>query len=373
MRITSVRDDESGAALTTMNRDNPGKLERRVVQAAEEALAELSFVTAIDVLIGLGWLTPSAVDRWRQGRVDYLERTVQVDLSKISAATEAFRRWATDRGLVPSETAYIARTRDRRPLQFSASGDPAIEHSYRTHWMSPSLSEAKQTRLVERESRPPDLVVISPKGTFSCTSCGGGGNLLVMEGPGPLCLVCADMDHLVFLPSGDAAVTRRAKKASGLAAVVVRFSSARRRYERQGILVEEAALERAEQECLADEDARARRRERDEERRAGQDEEFERELAGAIRALYPGCPDERAAAIARHAAVRGSGRIGRSAAGQSLDPEAVALAVAASVRHHDTAYDSLLMSGIPRAEARGQIRAKIEAVLAEWQATTSAS
>src|ERR671910_524713 len=67
-----------------------------------------------------------------------------------------------------------------------------------------------------------------------------------------LCLACADLDHLVFLPAGDAALTRRAKRASRLSAVVVRFSRARKRYERQGILAEEEALERAEAECLAD-------------------------------------------------------------------------------------------------------------------------
>ena len=53
---------------------------------------------------------------------------------------------------------------------------------------------------------------------------------------------CAHMDHLVFLPRGDAGLTRRAKQASALSAVVVRWSPARKRYERQGILVEEAAL-----------------------------------------------------------------------------------------------------------------------------------
>jgi hypothetical protein len=83
-----------------------------------------------------------------------------------------------------------------------------------------------------------------------------------MEGPGPLCLACAEMDHLVFLATGDAALTRRAKAASTLSAVVVRFSRARKRYERQGILVEEDALAAAEQQCLADQEARSRRRER---------------------------------------------------------------------------------------------------------------
>jgi hypothetical protein len=60
-----------------------------------------------------------------------------------------------------------------------------------------------------------------------------------------------------------------------LSAVVVRWSRSRMRYERSGILVEEPALEQAEQECLADEDARMRRRERDRERRADEDVELQ--------------------------------------------------------------------------------------------------
>src|SRR5689334_57258 len=69
---------------------------------------------------------------------------------------------------------------------------------------------------------------------------------------GALCLACADLDHLAFLPSGDAAITRRARRFSALSAVVLKWSRARKRYERQGLLVESAALERAEAECLAD-------------------------------------------------------------------------------------------------------------------------
>ena len=48
---------------------------------------------------------------------------------------------------------------------------------------------------------------------------------------------------------------------------------------------------------------------------------------------------------ARRAGTRGSGRVGCSAAGRALDPGAVTLVVAASVRHEDTNYDELLMSG----------------------------
>jgi hypothetical protein len=107
------------------------------------------------------------------------------------------------------------------------------------------------------------MVVIEPLNPWTCTGCGGPGSLLFMEGAEPLCMGCADLDHPVFLPAGDAALSRRARKASRLAAVVDRFSRSRKRYERQGILVEEGALEQAEAQCLADEEARARRRERD--------------------------------------------------------------------------------------------------------------
>ncbi len=137
-------------------------LEQRVERAAEAALAQQRYVSAIDVLLGLGWLAPPHLDAWRQGRVQCLERVVQASLPRQSTAMRVFRRWAQRRGLVSSETGYVARTRDRRPLRFSVSGAPEIERAYRTHWVSPELSAAKRDRLAERQDRPPELVVISP-------------------------------------------------------------------------------------------------------------------------------------------------------------------------------------------------------------------
>ena len=341
-------------------------LNGRVTQVAESSLSEQRYVAATDVLVGLGWLTPSHIDRWRQGRIESLESVVPVDPSKVAAALAAFGSWAQSRQLNPSETDYVASTRDCRRLRFSVSGDEAIERTYRTHWVSPDLSQSE----VERQSRPPDLLVISPIKEWTCTSCGGTGDLLVMEDPGPLCLYCADLGHLVFLPSGDAALTRRAKRASRLSAVVVRWSRSRKRYERQGILADAEAIEHAEQECLSDAEVRARRRERDEARRVDDDVQFQAGFATAIRVQFPGCPVGRAEAIAHHAATRGSGRVGRSAPGQALDPDAVRLAVAASVRHVDTDYDDLLMSGVDRESARLQVHDRVEDVLSGWRAIT---
>ena len=116
--------------------------------------------------------------------------------------------------------------------------------------------------------------------------------------------------------------------------------------------MEEAALEQAEAQCLADKDARSRPRARPAApRRPGCGV---RGAASGGAVVPPACPAGRAAAIARHAAVRGSGRVGRSAAGRALNG-AVTLAVVASVRHQDTDLDELLRSAcLP--VAREQVR-----------------
>ena len=189
----------------------------------------------------------------------------------------------------------------------------------------------------------------------------------VERGEGALCLACADLDHLVFLPSGDAAVTRSARKHSTLSAVVLKWSKARKRYERQGLLVEEPALRQAEVECLADEDARAQRRTREAERRAVLDLTYLERFAEAVRQLYPKCPPEIAKSIAEHACARYSGRVGRSAAAKVLDEQAVRLAVVAHVRHVETRYDRLLMSGWDRVDARASVEDTVQSVLAKWQ------
>ena len=140
----------------------------------------------------------------------------------------------------------------------------------------------------------PDLKVFITTQASTCDECGqelGRHAWITLDqDKGALCLACADLDHLVFLPAGDAALTRRARKHSTLSAVVLKWSRARKRYERQGLLVEEAALAQAEQECLADSKARARRQEREAARRAELDRHYVEQFAGQVRELFSGCP-----------------------------------------------------------------------------------
>ena len=87
-----------------------------------------------------------------------------------------------------------------------------------------------------------------------------------------------------------------------LSAVVLKFSKARGRYERQGLLVEEKALDKAEAECLADAEARARRADRQRERSAELDRNYVEEFPKRVRELFPGCPAKREVQIAEQAA-----------------------------------------------------------------------
>jgi hypothetical protein len=224
----------------------------RVVRAAEAALAAQGYVSPLDVLAGVGWLDLGAVERWRRGQVDCIEGAMQTGLPRILEALTLFQSWAAERGLSPNQADYVARTPQRQALRFSRSGDPAIEARYRTHWVSPKLPQKKRERLIEQASRAPELVVVEPlKGDWTCHRCGGSGDFLMMEDPGPVCLRCMGLDDLEFLPAGDALLSRRVKAKSTRFAVVVRFSRSRRRYERQGLLVEPQVLSDVQRELEA--------------------------------------------------------------------------------------------------------------------------
>jgi hypothetical protein len=220
-------------------------------------------------------------------------------------------------------------------------------------------------------STDPIKVFITTRESSTCGECGEelarGDWITLEEKKGALCLTCADLDHLFFLPTGDAALTRRARKHSSLSAVVLKFSRARRRYERQGLLVEETALQQAETECLADSEVRARRAEREQIRREDLDHQYIQAFANRVKELFPSIPTGREKQIAEHACRKYSGRVGRSAAAKDLDEAAVRLAVVAHIRHRETDYDDLLGQGLPRHEARSDVRDRVDQISENWK------
>jgi hypothetical protein len=347
--------------------------QERVERSAEAALKRNGRVGPLELFQEMGLLQSCHFEGWRKGNEHYrvLQPWIQAGPEKFQKTLRHFQDWVKMRGLRPIEAAHTRRGPGGiEPLRVTENGDPEWEKFYCTYYTFADLPEKQATRLAAKLNRPPELVVFEKVGDEgNCSECGAElakGNLLLMEKSKPLCLSCADLDQLVFLPAGDMALSRRARKHSALAAVVVRFSRARKRYERQGLLVTEEALVKAEEECAADAPARAVARARAEQAREVEDREFVATLTQAILQRYPGCPADEARRIAEHTGRRSSGRVGRSAAGRALDTSAVELAVIAHIRHEHTNYDELLMRGTERLDARVLVREGIDRVLAKW-------
>jgi hypothetical protein len=219
------------------------------------------------------------------------------------------------------------------------------------------------------KAKSDDTVVFIVTQDARCGECGAdlpSGSFLHVEDKTPLCLDCADLGGLEFLPSGDAALTRRSAKHSAKKAVVVEWSRRRKRYERRGTLVESRAIELAEAECAADAPERAKRRDGAAVAREAEDRAYVAAFAEEIRRLFPSCPPDDEQTIAAHACEKYSGRVGRSAGAKDLDREKVRAAVVAHVRHVHTEYDRLLAANVPRRVARDRIAETVTRVLARW-------
>ena len=229
-------------------RDDSNKLKQRVIQAAVEALNRQHYVSLIDVFLGMGLLQYVHVEQWRKKKIPYLEECLQGSFEKTSFCKQCFHSWAQEQGLTPQVTKYLARTNEaQKNLKFTNDDDPATEEMYRTHYFSPSVSATKRQKIHEKVNKTPELVVFITGKNFQCSKCHKEflkGSFLLMEANQPQCLKCAKLDDLEYVPRGDATLTRRTKKESKKFAVVVQFSGSRKRYERQGILVDKRALEK---------------------------------------------------------------------------------------------------------------------------------
>ena len=184
---------------------------------------------------------------------------------------------------------------------------------------------------------------------------------------GTICLSCAGLDGLVILPSGNTALTVRSKKYSKISAVILKYSKPRKRFERQGILVEEQALEQAKLDCESDAAKREIQRKKSAVRRDKLDLEYQERFTARIRQLFPHCPAQKEFEIAKHACEKYSGRVGRSADAKALNDQYVRLAVIAHVRHTETDYDSLLSSMFDKKSARKLIRDKVDEIISLWE------
>lgn len=215
-------------------------------------------------------------------------------------------------------------------------------------------------------------IFITKKEKLTCTRCNkpiAKGDFFVSESEKTKgqCFNCSPFSTFSFLPSGDAAMTRRSKKHSPLCGVLQEWNQRRRRYERKGQYVEALAILKAKEECELDQDKRLIQNQKAAITRAKQDKIYIKAFAKAIKTRYPNCPTGREDLIATHACEKYSGRVGRTASAKEFDEKMIDLAVEAHIRHTETNYDLQFGKGKSKKEIRTNVKFDIIKIMQHWR------
>jgi hypothetical protein len=122
----------------------------RVASVVEDILRRGNIVMPVDVIVGVGLLTLEHLEEWRRGRVPYLERVINCNLTRLGRLLRILRFHAHDLNLKPSMTAYLRWGKGpKQRLRFTKTGDSRLEEAYATHFVWPGkepfhLSVSKQ-------------------------------------------------------------------------------------------------------------------------------------------------------------------------------------------------------------------------------------
>ncbi len=113
-------------------RDDP--LYPRIARAVDRLLARGKVVAPVDVLVGMNLLAPERLEDWRRGRVPYLEKVIDCNLTRLSRFLGILRFHAHDLRLMPSITVYARwGAGPKQRLRFTKTADPKLEEAYARH------------------------------------------------------------------------------------------------------------------------------------------------------------------------------------------------------------------------------------------------
>jgi len=142
---------------------NDHQLQVKVHSAMYTQIKDKGIAAPVEVLIAIGALSKEDYERWRFGKVDYLERVCKMNLRKLSFVNHEIRAYAHKHNLKPSWTFYKRWGINRKgnsgatiKLRFSKSGDENIEKQYATHYIGQQkIAEAKERREVRQDKADP--------------------------------------------------------------------------------------------------------------------------------------------------------------------------------------------------------------------------
>jgi hypothetical protein len=129
---------------------NNSKLIDKVHQAVNTMLYKKGYAATVDVLMEMGILSKEDYERWRFGRIDYLERVCKINLSKLSRIRREMFIQARRGDLKSSYTDYRKWGKGKNiRLRFSKYGDEQTEKLYSTHYYSDETIKSAKARMIE--------------------------------------------------------------------------------------------------------------------------------------------------------------------------------------------------------------------------------
>ena len=138
---------------------NNKELEKKVKQFTSELAYKKGYVCSVDVLLKLGFLTEADYQNWRFGRIPYLEKVCQVNLTKLSAVNKFIRKYSAEWNLEESWTGYNKWGKGpKKRLIFSKTRDNKIEYAYATHYLNKNrMIEIKREKQLKNSTKADTL------------------------------------------------------------------------------------------------------------------------------------------------------------------------------------------------------------------------
>lgn len=128
-----------------MNRE---QLQIKTKRICHELIFKQGFISSIDVLQNLGYLTKENIKLWQLGEIPYLEKACNANLATLSFVNKTIRKISYELKLKGSITDYTKYGKGAKiKLIFSKTGDVNIEKLYSTHFIdNDRINELKKDK-----------------------------------------------------------------------------------------------------------------------------------------------------------------------------------------------------------------------------------
>ena len=104
-----------------------------------QQIKKTGYTTTEQVLIDLKYLSKEDYEKWRFGKIDYLERVCKVNLHKLNFILSQMQAYAKSANLKESYIYYKQwgkKSKDKIKLRFTKTGNEFMEKKYATRYVA---------------------------------------------------------------------------------------------------------------------------------------------------------------------------------------------------------------------------------------------